>query len=183
MLFYPWREEDALMGACDTFEERYYQILNENNNEVKMKYYNHHSVSLENAMEDIQKQDDPDDAWDVVAPCTQSAEREDMDEGDRQAPSSLALAPPRNIQADIGVDLGLPVLPEHQEDLLINYIPDDDYYTILRTLNSKQRQFFLHILHFYQNKRGANACLSHWWRRCWKNCICQSNSSIPHPLL
>ena len=117
-----------------------------------MKYYNHHSVSLENAMEDIQKQDDPDDAWDVVAPCTQSAERGDMDEGDRQASSSLALVPPRNIQADIGVDLGHPVLPEHQEDLLINYIPDDDYYTILRTLNSKQRQFFHHILHWIKTR-------------------------------
>lgn len=31
MLFYPWRSEDSLIGNCDSYEERYLQIIREDN--------------------------------------------------------------------------------------------------------------------------------------------------------
>lgn len=49
---------------------------------------------------------------------------------------------------DIGQDLGISVNNTSTEDLLKPRLPDKDYHTLINSLNTKQRNFFYHILHW-----------------------------------
>jgi hypothetical protein len=157
MLFEPWRTEDGIKGDCDSYEDQYVQVtISSTRLTSKMDEYNHHSEQLDAALLSIQKAEDSDleDKWDTVAPNTQHAEREAQAEGTRPADVFPSLQPTDNsrLKADIGLDLGIAVSSFEERQVVINMMPEDQYLQTIRSLNTEQRDFFYHVVHWIKTK-------------------------------
>ena len=78
------------------------------------------------------------DRYDDIAPCTQSVEQQDEAEGDKD------LHPDFNESYNLSDDLGIPSV-DNTEPLILNELQDDEYRSIVQTLNREQKEFFYHV--------------------------------------
>ena len=150
MLFVPWRNEQRdLLGSFDTYEAHYNSvktILIPKRNE-----YEHHIEELELArqmMEDEQRE------YDQTAPNAEQENREAEEEGSKESGHFVYFNPSRVVEHrhyDIGIELQstCSVPPVETTGIML---PDEEYLTLLRSLNLRQREFFNHIVHWIKCK-------------------------------
>ena len=106
-----------------------------------MKQYAVCSEDLNNIQEHL-NDDDNEDQFDSIAPVTQATEAQDEDEGNQN------LHPDLNEQYDMSEDIGIPSTAQNNEPLILNEMQDDEYRSMVQSLNKKQKEFFQHALHF-----------------------------------
>ena len=150
MLFVPWRNEQRdLLGSFDTYEAHYNSVqtlLIPKRNE-----YEHHIEELELArqmMEDEQRE------YDQTAPNAEQENREAEEEGSKESGHFVYFNPSRVVEHrhyDIGIELQstCSVPPVETTGIML---PDEEYLTLLRSLNLRQREFFNHIVHWIKCK-------------------------------
>ena len=93
---------------------------------------------LDEAVENMGRENDLQHAWDEVAPLT---ENQDAIDEDLQMDNDAAEP------YDIGQDLGLPAQVMADSIQTITVIPDEEYRRQMRTLNRKQSEFVMDVLH------------------------------------
>ena len=150
MLFVPWRNEQKdLLGSFDTYEAHYNSV--QTSLIPKRNEYEHHIEELELArqmMEDEQRE------YDQTAPNAEQENREAEEEGSKESEQFVYFNPSRVVEHrhyDIGIELQstCSVPPVETSGIML---PDDEYLTLLRSLNLRQREFFNHIVHWIKCK-------------------------------
>ena len=150
MLFVPWRNEQKdLIGSFDTYEAHYKSV--QTSLIPKRNEYEHHIEELELArqmMEDEQRE------YDQTAPNAEQENREAEEEGSKESEQFVYFNPSRVVEHrhyDIGIELQstCSVPPVETNGIML---PDDEYLTLLRSLNLRQREFFNHIVHWIKCK-------------------------------
>ena len=150
MLFVPWRNEQKdLLGSFDTYEAHYNSV--QTSLIPKRNEYEHHIEELELArqmMEDEQRE------YDQTAPNADQENREAEEEGSKESEQFVYFNPSRVVEHrhyDIGIELQstCSVPPVETTGIML---PDDEYLTLLRSLNLRQREFFNHIVHWIKCK-------------------------------
>ena len=150
MLFVPWRNEQKdLLGSFDTYEAHYNSV--QTSLIPKRNEYEHHIEELELArqmMEDEQRE------YDQTAPNAEQENREAEEEGSKESEQFVYFNPSRVVEHrhyDIGIELQstCSVPPVETSDIML---PNDEYLTLLRSLNLRQREFFNHIVHWIKCK-------------------------------
>ena len=150
MLFVPWRNEQKdLLGSFDTYEAHYNSV--QTSLIPKRNEYEHHIEELELArqmMEDEQRE------YDQTAPNAEQENREAEEEGSKESEQFVYFNPSRVVEHrhyDIGTELQstCSVPPVETTGIML---PDDEYLTLLRSLNLRQREFFNHIVHWIKCK-------------------------------
>ena len=150
MLFVPWRNEQKdLLGSFDTFEAHYNSV--QTSLIPKRNEYEHQIEELELArqmMEDEQRE------YDQTAPNAEQENRDAEEEGSKESEQFVYFNPSRVVEHrhyDIGIELQstCSVPPVETTGILL---PDDEYLTLLRSLNLRQREFFNHIVHWIKCK-------------------------------
>ena len=150
MLFIPWRnEEKDLISGFETFEAHYKAL--KTSIELKFNEYEHHAEELELAR---QMMEDEDHAYDQIAPNAEQENREAEDEVIIEADKFVYFNPNRVVEQrhyDIGIELqsSCSVPPVETTGIML---PDDEYLTLLRNLNLRQREFFNHVVHWIKCK-------------------------------
>ena len=138
MLFTPWRNEETdLISHYSSFQEHY--LARHDEIDEQMKQYAVCSEDLNDIQEHL-NDDDNEDQFDSIAPVTQDTEAQDEDEGNQ--------IPDLNEQYDMSEDIGIPSAAQNNEPLILNVIQDDEYRTMVQSLNKRQKEFFQHALHF-----------------------------------
>ena len=150
MLFVPWRNEQKdLLGSFDTYEAHYNSV--QTSLIPKRNEYEHHIEELELArqmMEDEQRE------YDQTAPNAEQENREAEEEGSKESEQFVYFNPSRVVEHrhyDIGIELQstCSVPPVETTGIML---PDDEYLTLLRSLNLRQREFINHIVHWIKCK-------------------------------
>ena len=153
MLFQSWRVDDAIIGSSQTWEEKYQQIVKETPQILdKMKEYNHHSETLDQAIAAVEsiKDSDLEEQWDKVAPNTQYVEVQNEHESTIHTDiyPSLKL----HDSSDIGFDLGLKQKNTTDMDVVINMLPEKGYTDMGQSFNLEQKQVFYYVVHWLKTK-------------------------------
>ncbi|XP_061190194.1 uncharacterized protein LOC133198057 [Saccostrea echinata] len=147
LLFLPWRNENTdLLGGFQTYEQHYRQqacII-----QVKQKQYEHFVDELEQAR--LQAEEDLDN-METVAPNTEHAEAEDAEISSEPSKEFVHFDPDtvQHRDFDIGPELGLSSKVSETEMSAVR-IPDEQYYKLLQSLNTKQREFYNHVTNWIQ---------------------------------
>ena len=156
MLFLPWRDEmKDLLAGYDTFSDHYATVKQAV--ERKRTEYEKNAEALEEAQERVETADR--DMHDDVAPTTEHSESVDAEEGTQPA-TEFAFFDPDRPQAqmvyDIAADVGLPAPTVNQEvQVLAGRLPDEDFRHMIRSLNTKQREFFVHVMKWIKTRKEA----------------------------
>ena len=136
MLFTSWRNEEAdLIGSSSSYQERYL-LLKEQIDKQMLQY----AICGEDLTEielHLQNADCNEDQFNLIAPNTQNVELQDEAEGTEE------LHPDLRENYDLSDDLGIASAALHNEPLILNELPDDDYRQMVQTLNKEQKEFFL----------------------------------------
>lgn len=164
LLFYPWRDEvKDLKGNHETYEAMYKSI---------QRFVENKATQYEHNAEEIQR------AQDEIAPGTQQTELEDMEEGTTVSLLYLPFnpnRPPEHKTFDLAQNLGMfqnvAQLATHEKR-----IKDLEYHRIVRSLNLKQCEFFIHVLHWMKTKEQPLYLFLTGECWCWK--ICSSEGFI-----
>ncbi|XP_062592424.1 uncharacterized protein LOC134253849 [Saccostrea cucullata] len=149
LLFLPWRNENAdLLGSHQTYEQHYRQkacII-----QLKQRQYEHFVDELEQAR--LQAEEDLDN-METVAPNTEHTEAEDAEIGSEPSEEFVHFDPDsvQHRDFDIGPDLGLSSKVTETEMSAVR-IPDEQYYKLLQSLNTKQREFYNHVTNWIQTR-------------------------------
>ena len=150
MLFIPWRNEQKdLLASFDTFEAHYNSL--KTSIEPKSNEYEHHTEELELAR---QMRADEENAYDQIAPNTEQENKEAEEEGAKEAENFVYFNPSRVVEQrhyDIGIELQstCSVPPVETTGIML---PDEEYLTLVRSLNLRQREFFNHGVHWIKCK-------------------------------
>ncbi|PJE78258.1 ATP-dependent RecD-like DNA helicase [invertebrate metagenome] len=150
LLFVPWRnEEQDLLSGHESYEEhfnsRQQQIL------PIIDKYEHHVEELDMARH--QAEEDIVSEFDTVAPNTEQVQAEDAEQSVDRSEEFIHYVPPEpsHRTVDIGQDLNLPESTVSVETRSV-LLPDNEYMTLLRSLNKKQREFFNHVVKWISTK-------------------------------
>lgn len=166
MLYMPWRNEDSIIGTCDTFEQQYNlhkEIVDTNKSE-----YEQLTEELDSAEQRLQDAEMDDEMFDTVASTVQEQELRDRDAdvSDDIADEDLFT------EYDIGPDIGTTTSTAgtgQTEELIRNRISDEQYRAEVRSLNQKQKEIFYHILKTVKTSSEQFLYFSEWWSRSWEN--------------
>ena len=150
LLFSPWRNEERdLLQNFNSYKEHYEAMKHMIEN--KCSTYEHHVEELEQARLMAEEEYD---AFDEVAPGTQQVEAETAEEETVESEAFIYFNPDRateHREYDIGIEIGCSVSAS-QIVTNDNVLPDEEYRTLLRSLNIKQRQFYNHVVHWIKTK-------------------------------
>lgn len=151
MLYTPWRNETTdLIKQCQTYQERFEQVKD---NVISNRHeYEYHSDIIDKAIKDMDYGEF--DNFDTVAPNAEHINKQDATV--KEKPSELfgCFDPGKNkvhSQYDLLNDIGIFPRSNEEEELVIKRMSDDNYYALVRSLNEKQRQFFLPCVTFNKN--------------------------------
>ena len=137
MLYTSWRDETVdLIGTATSYKSKYFEIK-DIVDEVRCQY-EPCGDELDEAFENMGRENDLQQAWDEIAPLT-----EDQDAVDEDLQMDSGAAEPY----DIGQDLGLPAQVMADSIQTITVMPDEEYRRQMRTLNRKQSEFVMDVLH------------------------------------
>ncbi|XP_061196513.1 uncharacterized protein LOC133204782 [Saccostrea echinata] len=133
-------------SSCQTYEQHYRQKASVIN--LKQKQYEHFVDELEQAQ--LQAEEDLDN-METVAPNTEHAEAEDAEIGSEPSEEFVHYDPDtvQHRDFDIGPELGLSLKVTETEMSAVR-IPDQQYYKLLQTMNTKQREFYNHVINWIQ---------------------------------
>ena len=108
--------------------------------------FNRKGDAIDKAIEKIQQGID-EDAFDKVA--GQARDIESREAFNEESSQNVAFHPESDMHRhyDIGPDLGMPESVVLTAESLQHTISDNEYNALVRSLNSKQKQFFYHVLH------------------------------------
>ena len=144
MLFLPWRNEQKdLLGSFETYRAHYHTMKEQL--EVKRNQYEHHSEELELARQMMEAEEAE---YDELAPNAEQENRETEEEGAKESESFVHFNPERVVEHrhyDIGIELESNCSVPRVETTSI-MLPDEEYLSLLRSLNLRQREFFNHII-------------------------------------
>ncbi|KAJ8041127.1 ATP-dependent DNA helicase PIF1 [Holothuria leucospilota] len=143
MLFVPWKCESDILGSFKSYQDRYATL--EIITKEKEAEYNHNSEALDNAIECL-------DNADVELPGDIAPNSEHANEQDRLEKQKRASKDGPKEMYDIGQDIGIAVNNVSTEELVKPRMPEDDYHSLVNSLNTKQKQFFYHLLHWCKTK-------------------------------
>ena len=107
-----------------------------------MKQYAICCEDLDEIEQHVQTTDFSEDQFDSIAPNTRNVETPRWSLKD-----SEDLHPEYNENYDLSDDLGIPPASFSNEPVMLGELPDDEYRSIVQTLNKEQKKFFYHILH------------------------------------
>ncbi|KAJ8050592.1 ATP-dependent DNA helicase PIF1 [Holothuria leucospilota] len=107
--------------------------------------YNNDSDIIDSAIESLENTND--DLSIDIAPSS-----EHTNELDRLEKENTVREDEHQEKYDIGQDLGIAVNNVSIEELLKPRMPDDEYHSLVNSLNTKQKQFFYHVLHWCKIK-------------------------------
>ena len=152
MLYAPWQKESTdLIKDCQTYQERFEQVKYEVL--YNRRQYEYHSEILDKALEDMNNTEC--DSFDSVAPNAEHINNQDCAVKDKPSELFSCFDPGKNkqhTQYDLLDDIGIFPRSNDQEELVIKRISEDDYHSLVRSLNEKQQQFFYHVLHSIKTK-------------------------------
>jgi len=98
----------------------------------------------------------PDDAFDNLAPGAQEQNALDEEEGSSNCEKFIYFDPDQCAEPptyDIGHDLGMSTSTNTDQDALLpGRLPQNEYLALIRSLNEKQREFYLHVVHWIKTK-------------------------------
>ncbi|MES9882338.1 MAG: AAA family ATPase [Sedimenticola sp.] len=142
MLYTNWRDEQSLKGQCETYQERYAQL--EADIQTQSEHYEPNAAVVASAeaqaIEDLANEE-----LDNIAPNADHANMQDL--SIPEVIHDASLFPPDNMpQSDIGIDMGIPAAAKKSDQIPFHEMNDSDYRSLIRSLNSKQREFFTDIL-------------------------------------
>ena len=151
LLYLPWRDEKKdLKNSFETFEDHY------NSKRLfivaKQKQYEFNAELLQQAENAAHLEYS--DEYDEIAPDAQQQQCDDELEGSSVSEKFVFFDPGAVISHssyDIGTDIGAPPSTVDTE-ILQNRLSDNDYYSLLRSLNIKQKEFFSHVLHWVKTE-------------------------------
>ena len=148
MLYTPWRKEHIdLIKDCQTYQERFEQVKDE---VISNRHqYEYHSEILDKAMEDMNNTEC--DNFDNVAPNAEHINQQDCAVKEKPSELFACFDPGKNRQHnqyDLLDGIGIFPRSNDQEELVVKRMSDDNYRRLVRSLNEKQRQFFLSCLTF-----------------------------------
>jgi hypothetical protein len=149
LLFHPWRNEETdLLGNFSTYKEHYESMKHMIDH--KCATYEHHADELELARDLAEAEYD---AFDEIAPSTQQIEGDDAEEEPVESEQFIYFNPDRieHREYDIGTEIGCYVATP-QIDVNENILSDIEYRKLLQCLNSKQKQFYNHVIHWIKTK-------------------------------
>ncbi|XP_060603545.1 uncharacterized protein LOC132756482 [Ruditapes philippinarum] len=150
LLFYPWRNEERdLLGHFATHKEKYESVQNAVNE--KCACYEHHVDELELARNMAEEEYN---AYDEIAPGTQQEEAETAEEEPVESETFIYFNPDRvseQREYDIGIEIGCSI-SSAQISSNENILSDEEYRALLRSLNSKQKEFYNHVVHWIKTK-------------------------------
>ena len=150
LLFLPWRNEQKdLLKGFKSYKDHYDNVRNVI--VQTLKKYEHFGNELDEA--ERRAQEDCDE-YDLVAPQAQQASEEELEEGSIPSESYIPFDPDRPAEKrnyDIGVDLGLSAYSVN-ETINPSEMPNEEYYSLVRNLNLKQTEFFIHVMHWIKTK-------------------------------
>ena len=150
LLFLPWRNEETdLLRNFTTYKAHFNSI--QHMIDCKCKEYEHHMEELEQAR-NLAEADH--EAYDELAPATQQEEADTAEEAPVESESFVYFNPDRAVehrQYDIGIEIGCSVSAP-RIDTNEKLLKEDDYRELLRSLNTKQRQFYNHVVHWIKTK-------------------------------
>ena len=116
----------------------------------KSNEYEHHAEELKITRQMI---DVEDNTHNQIAPNTEQENRESEEDGIKEAEISVYFNPNREVEQrhyDIGIELWYTCsVPPVETGIMIQ---DDEYLTLLRNLNLRQREFFRHVVHWIRCK-------------------------------
>ena len=145
MLFMPLRNEQKdLLGPFETYRAHYNTM--KASLEVKRNQYEHRSEELELARQMMEAEEAE---YNGLAPNAEQENREAEEEGVKESENFVYFNPERVVEYrhyDIGIELQSTCLVPKVETTGI-ILPDEDYLSLLRSLNLRQREFFNHIIH------------------------------------
>lgn len=149
-MYLPWRKEEVdLLGGFENYTQHYrakYNIIS-----AKQQEYEHHVEELEQAQHAAEQ--DLAEEFDELAPSTEQVQAEDYEEGTTPSKEFIHFDPNKEShkEYDIGPDIGLPQKTTAVEHSATR-ISEEDYCTLLQSLNEKQRKFHDHVIHWMRTK-------------------------------
>lgn len=145
MLFLPWKKESTdLLGNYTTYYEHYMTV--KDSIEYKANQYEHNAHILDEAQANAEQEQD----YARIAPS--NVQQQEDDELCPTVPSENygffdPSRHPHLTEHDIGTEIGLaPAVVSTEAELLTGRIPDNQYYELLTSLNTKQQTALKHIL-------------------------------------
>ena len=142
MLFHPWREEEKdLLGNYDSFSAHFERIKKQL---VKtMEKYVKNDTLVENIAEQAN----------ILEEGQVDNDNEENTEDDKEVDDENKFVyfdpdrPEYQVVHDIGIDLGIPQQTQDEGTLKTDKLSEKKYLEMVRKLNLKQREYFLHTLH------------------------------------
>ena len=158
LLFTPWRDETKdLLGHDSIGDEQTYSMrYNELKNSIEFiaNQYDHKCTDLDTAIQVAENQrGDSHEAIADLAPNNMQQDLDDEAEGVTESAQFAFFNPKRTLKQqnyDVGSDMGVPSAVS--DEMLKGCIPDNEYYSLLRKLNFKQQEIFLHINRWIRTK-------------------------------
>ena len=153
LLFWPWRNESKdLIGDAPSYSVRYQEL--KHIIMPKCHKYDHKSDALDAAMQVAQNQSSQMiEALEEIVPSNLQEQCDDEATGVTECAEYAFFNPKRTQQQqhyDIGSDMGVPSAVS--DELLKGCIPDKEYYELVRKLNFRQREIFVHINQWIRTK-------------------------------
>ncbi|KAJ8048640.1 hypothetical protein HOLleu_01031 [Holothuria leucospilota] len=139
MLFVPWRNEADILDSFETYQDRYATL--EMIIKDKETDYNHNSNAIDCAIESLENADEEIHSMQI-------------NKTELKKNKTATLSKDNHEETyDIGQDLGIAVNNANVQELLKPRMPDVEYHSLVNLLNSKQKQFFYHVVHWCKTKR------------------------------
>ena len=146
LLYTVWRKEGEILQNFSTYEA----VFNHHKESImkQMAIYEPMSAILEEA-EELYEQQNQETQNDLPLVGTDS-ERPDIEE-----------MPPEH-QFDIGPSIGLPPLHlEPEVELIPRFLPDNEFYKLIGSLNQKQLEFYTYVVHEATQSKEQVMCALH----------------------
>ncbi|XP_053407909.1 uncharacterized protein LOC128559625 [Mercenaria mercenaria] len=146
MLYLPWRSETRLIGEFSSFEEKYIHF--KDCVEKNRQFYNSVSSTVITELNDelfsfTHEQND------IILPEEQHQNEMDSMEGSNQSEAYMSFdpGPPCNLTTyDLALDIGSGRKQLGQDEQIQGALSNEEYFTLVQTLNKKQKEFFYHVL-------------------------------------
>ncbi|XP_053405183.1 uncharacterized protein LOC128558914 [Mercenaria mercenaria] len=150
LLFLPWRNEVLdLLANYESYKDHYLAIKAKI--DCKCMEYEHHAEQIEIAREMAEVDEE---IFDEIAPGTQQTEVDTAAEEVVESEAFVYFNPDRVAEHrhyDIGIELGSACSNARVESNEI-LLPEEEYLELLRCLNTNQRRFYNHVIHWIKTK-------------------------------
>ena len=143
LLYFPWRNENALKGEDGTYKSNFIAKLQSFS--PKMTEYEPNAEEYERAVQNLMENGPPEDAWATLAAQTEQERSEDRLQGPTDDPDFSAIAPPEDAQP---TDLGL----QHAEyDHELSSVSTQEWLNMILSLNEEQKPVHQFVLEWCTN--------------------------------